>query len=388
MRIFLLLAILYLSLTGVLSAENIRINIQVKVPEYTPDHVFITGNINQLGNWIRHEKKLNKIAKDLFEINLSVPEKEKIQFKFTLGSWASVQKGENNEELPNNIIKAGVNDKYSYQVHNWASLGHEAKSHTRTGNFEFLKKFHSSSMGNTRDILVYLPPSYKEMAKKRYPVLYMHDGNNIFDTVTSFAGVEWEVDEAVQSLIKEGLLAEIIIVGVYNTGSRMHEYTPVKDKKYGGGGGDKYLNFLVYELMPVINKKFRTRTGPENTALMGSSLGGLISLFAAFKYNKFFGQVGVMSPSLWWADCHMLDFVVKQKKNQVRIWLDMGTREGKSALDNARKMNTILQKMKYKHGQDYFYYEHKGAIHNEAFWAQRLHLPLLFFYKVSENQAR
>ena len=151
----------------------------------------------------------------------------------------------------------------------------------------------------------------------------MHDGNNLFDANTAFMGVEWEVDEAAERLIEMDLLHEIIIVGVFNTAARLDEYTPTSSSKMGGGRGPQYLKFLIDELMPVINQKFNTLTGPANTGIMGSSLGGLISLWAGFEHPEVFGRIGSISPSLWW-DSNMMENEYLPNKNRIdhKIWLD------------------------------------------------------------------
>src|SRR5438067_8253158 len=154
------------------------------------------------------------------------------------------------------------------------------------GTVKILEDLHSPQLDNERDILVYLPPSYAS-GDKRYPVIYMHDGQNLFDPNTSFAG-EWEVDQTLEKAARDGV--EAIVVGIPNMGpQRCDEYSPFVDAKAGGGKGDAYIAFITDTLRPLINDDFRTLTERENTGIAGSSLGGLISLYGFFRARETFG---------------------------------------------------------------------------------------------------
>src|SRR5256714_8597526 len=159
--------------------------------------------------------------------------------------------------------------------------------HTLTGTIRRHRRFPSRIFGNRRDVLVYLPPGYRRFSRTRYPVLYLQDGQSVFDAATSFAGVEWAVDETAQRLIRENLIEPLIIVAIANTGEdRIHEYAPTpgvidenaKRKKRSKGWARKYGRFLIEELKPYIDKRHRTKPAAELTGLRGSSLGGLLTL--------------------------------------------------------------------------------------------------------------
>ncbi|MCO4783491.1 MAG: esterase [Candidatus Cloacimonetes bacterium] len=369
--------------------QYIVLELKVKVPDYTPDQLVIIGNHETLGDWTEQSHLLSRLDQNTFTTTLRVPKNTSLEFKFTLGSWETVQKDQFFQDTNNFRVIAQKSEVVELQVYNFAGFESDSLDHTRQGNFQFLRKFESKFLNNFRNIIVYLPPSYKSDSKKHYPVLYMNDGNNLFDANTAFMGREWEVDNTTQELISKNLIEEIIIVGIYNTMGRLEEYTPTKSKQHGGGKANLYLDFISKELMPVIEKEFRVKTGPENTGLMGSSLGGLVSLYAGFEYSQYFGKVGVISPSLWWDDKYMFrEYIPKQKKNSTKIWMDMGTKEGMDskgvshALLDTQNMNKLLKEKGYD--QDLFYFEHQDAAHDEYAWASRMHMPLLYFYGTTD----
>lgn len=264
------------------------------------------------------------------------------------------------------------------------------EQHTLSGEFRTHKNFHSRFLSADRDVLVYLPPGYDANKKQRYPVLYLHDGQNLFDGATSYIkGAEWRVDETAQALIQSNAIGPVIIIGIYNTGKdRIDEYTPTVDAKYKmGGKADLYGRMLVEELKPLIDSEYRTLRGAKHTGLGGSSLGGLVSLYLALKYRNVFGEVAVVSPSVWWDKKMIVREVETMKKRpHLRIWLDTGTKEGgnKSEAEettrNARQLRDALLSKGWKEGKDLKYFEAEGAEHNERAWAQRVEPMLRFLY--------
>ena len=264
------------------------------------------------------------------------------------------------------------------------------RPHTLTGDIRFHRSFHSNILNNDRDVVVYLPPDYEAHKEKHYPVFYLHDGQNLFDGATSFIpGQEWRADEAAQSLIAVGKIEPLIIVGIYNTGKdRIDEYTPALDAKYKmGGKADLYGRLLVEELKPFIDVHYRTLKDARHTGLGGSSLGGLVSLYLGLKYPQVFGRLAVVSPSVWFADHQILHYVeALAKKPQVRIWLDIGTKEGRDAeeaqktVSDARLLKEALLRKGWKLGSDLSYFEAEGAEHNERAWAARFESILQFLF--------
>src|SRR5689334_21298070 len=188
------------------------------------------------------------------------------------------------------------------------------------------KAFASQFLPDPRDIVVYLPPRYDEEAERRYPVLYLHDGQNVFERNTAFGGVEWQVDDTAEQLIAAGEIEPLIVVGIYNTGRhRIDEYTPTRDGEKGGGKGALYGRMLVEEIKPFIDREYRTLPDAADTGLGGSSLGGLITLYLGLEYPEIFGKLAVLSPSVWWDNRAILDLIMQTNpKPRLKIWLDMG----------------------------------------------------------------
>ena len=256
-----------------------------------------------------------------------------------------------------------------------------------TGNVEAIPDFESKMLGNKRAVHVYLPPGYVG-SKETYPVLYMADGQNVFDGATSFIpNQEWRADETAEAMIRGGLLRPIIIVAVDNAGvARADEYLPTRYKPKGfdqpiGGKADLYGRFMVEELMPAIADIYRVKPGPENTGLCGSSLGGVLALHLGMTYPNVFGKLAVVSPSFWW-DSHLMLRRVKDLpgKKALKIWLDIGTKESSDAVQDTTDVRDALMAKGWELGTDLAYFEDKGAKHNEVAWARRFPMMLSFLF--------
>jgi len=262
------------------------------------------------------------------------------------------------------------------------------RKHTLTGNIKRHRAFPSKVLGNRRDVLVYLPPGYSRFSRNRYPVLYLHDGQNVFDAATSFAGVEWGVDETAQRLIKQQQIEPVIIVAVANVGDeRIHEYAPTpgviddkdKRKKRSRGLVPIYGKFLIEELKPFIDRKYRTKPEGEFTGLGGSSLGGLATLAMGIFFSEIFTRLIVMSPSIWWDEFAILRLVgIIDKKPPLKIWLDTGTAE--PGWEHARDLRDCLVHQGWRPGVDLQYFEDEGGGHNESAWAARVGPALRFLF--------
>jgi predicted alpha/beta superfamily hydrolase len=257
------------------------------------------------------------------------------------------------------------------------------EGHTVVGTVQVLAGVESPQLGNTRDLLVYLPPSYAR-GDRRYPVIYMHDGQNLFDRATSF-GEEWEVDQTLEGASAEGL--ETIVVGIPNTPARLDEYSPFRDPGHKQGGqGDAYLDFVVNTVKPIVDRDFRTRPEREATGIAGSSMGGLISLYGFFRNPETFGFAGVMSPAFWFGGHRIYDYVRDRPFTPGRVYLDVGTGEGKEELGDTRRMKALLEEKGYRDGHDLLFYVELGGRHNERAWARRLHHALRFLLGVPPRE--
>ena len=257
-----------------------------------------------------------------------------------------------------------------------------------------LKHVWSPQLRNRRDVDVYLPSSYA--SDIAYPVVYMKDGQNLSDPSTAFAGT-WELDAAIDRLAWRGI--EAIYVGVHNSRKRLAEYSPFPDPRHGGGEADNYLAFVVDTLKPRIDRMFNTRTDRESTAMLGSSMGGLVSLYAYFRYPSVFGRAAVMSPSIWFGQGAIVDFIRDARVPRGRVYLDVGTGEGAGTVRDVRRLGRLLVRKGFRRrrrppsgGQARIlagerrsstssilrYVEDAGARHTEAAWAWRLQGALEF----------
>ncbi|GAB4462241.1 MAG: alpha/beta hydrolase [Armatimonadaceae bacterium] len=262
------------------------------------------------------------------------------------------------------------------------------RTHTLTGNIQSHPDFPSRFLHKQHTVLVYLPPDYDAPgnAQRRYPTLYLHDGQNVFDGATSFIpGKEWQVDETAERLIRAGEIEPLIIVAIYNGGTaRAYEYTPTRDDKFNGGmggGANQYGRMLIEELKPFIDQTYRTRPDAASTGLGGSSFGGLVTLHLGLRHPDIFQRLAVVSPSVWWDRRYLLRAVAGlEKKPPVRLWLDMGTREGATALNDAQALRDALLEKGWMPGVDFHYMEAEGAVHDEAAWAARIEPILKYLY--------
>lgn len=255
------------------------------------------------------------------------------------------------------------------------SLFHWKLRRRRPGTLVPIPGVESHELGNRRDLLVHLPASYSQ-SERRYPVIYMQDGQNLFDPATSFAG-DWGLVDGLATLPRR--TPDPIVVAIPNAGTeRIREYSPFLDPKAGGGEGERYLDFLLGTVKPLIDRRFRTQAEPGTTGIAGSSLGGLISLYGYFRRPGAFGFVASLSPSLWFAHKAIFPIVEASPYIPGRIYLDTGTEEGTESLLNARLMRDLLHKKGYREGISLRWIEESGAGHQEAAWGRRFKAALPF----------
>ncbi len=243
--------------------------------------------------------------------------------------------------------------------------------------------FHSEILPDYRTISVYLPPQYDTEPDRRFPVFYLHDGQNLIDPQTSFVtGHTWRAGITADRTNQAGTAAPMILVGIANTGlRRMAEYTPTRDYRLGGGEGHAYGRLLAEELKPFMDNHYRTIPEAEHTGLGGSSLGGLISLYIGLEHPDTFGKLAVLSPSVWWNQRSILGFVAEYK-SQVRpkIWIDIGTSEGTRHVRDAELLHRRLIQQGWKAEENLKLLKVPGGVHSEDAWAARFDQVLEFLF--------
>ena len=250
-----------------------------------------------------------------------------------------------------------------------------ARSKSPFGTIERISDVYSPQLDNERDLLVSLPGKYTDR-ERRYPVIYMHDGQNLFDPATSFAG-SWNVDVAMAEASLEGL--DAIVVGIPNMGHlRLAEYSPFEHPELGAGRGDLYLEFLIKTVKPLIDAQYLTVPDRLHTGIVGSSMGGLISLYAFFRHPEVFGFAGVLSPSLWLTESATFAFIEQADFSPGKLYLDVGAKEGARHVANAHRLRDLLETKGYRLGHDLMWVEEEMGGHHEAAWARRFQDSLPF----------
>jgi predicted alpha/beta superfamily hydrolase len=237
------------------------------------------------------------------------------------------------------------------------------------GTLETIPDVASRELGNARDLGVWLPGGYARSVK-RYPVIYMHDGQNLFDPAQAFAE-PWRVQDAMRGARRRGV--EAIVVGIPNRGlERIDEYSPFEDPARGGGRADLYVDWILGTVKPLIDARYRTRPEREATGMAGSSLGGLVTLYAFFRPDAPFGFAAALSPSLWFAGGAIFPFVSAAAFAPGRLYLDAGGREGAGVLEDARRMRDLLVGKGYRAGSALRFVEDAHGRHHESDWGRRL----------------
>ncbi len=270
-----------------------------------------------------------------------------------------------------------------------ASASDVIRVQAATGDLR-LHEFHSRVFHNTRFLRVWLPPGYDdpENAERHYPVLYLNDGQNLFEAATSFTGVEWQVDETADRLIREGIIAPMMIVGLDNGGKdRIREYMPHRSLQpmMWRVQGSRYPTFLFKEVMPFMAEKYRVASGPENTGLGGSSLGALIALYTAAVRPGTIGRLLLESPSLWASNRQAIRQSRRVRRWPERIFLATGSNEAgradrdQSMVDDVRELAAILQRAGLDETHLWFVVD-DGGTHHESAWARRFPQALEFLF--------
>ncbi|GAA4380178.1 alpha/beta hydrolase-fold protein [Hymenobacter koreensis] len=386
MRLSTLLLPLLLLLSGSISAQTtLRIT---SVPANTPANatLYVAGNFN---NWNPGSAAhaFVKQPNGSYELTLAPTVTGTLEFKFTRGAWASVEADAQYADIPNRRYTVGSTPvTVDFQVANWKDLGGAGpcQSTALQPNVQVIStSFQIPQLGRTRRVWVYLPNDYAT-STRRYPVVYLHDGQNVFDNCTSFSG-EWGVDETMSQLQQQGIdPAGCIAVAVDNGGGqRLNEYSPWNNPQYGGGQGDQYVDFLVQTLKPYIDTNYRTLPDRLNTGIAGSSMGGLISLYAAVKYPAVYGRVGVFSPAFWFAEAQLKNYLRQHPATAgqpTRFYFVCGAQESQTMVPLMQAVRDSLQRGGHATA-DLNYQVRADGQHAEWFWRREFPAAYQWLYR-------
>jgi len=312
------------------------------------DTIFMASEIN---GWNPHDTRLAFTHRENgYELVMPYVN-DTFEYKLSRGDWRKVEVDSEGKEVRNRIYYPGT-DTVKIVVEGWRDTFEPIQQNsTASANVRFLPStIEMKKLNRRKTIRLYLPPNYYQ--RQQFPVIYMHDGQNIFDEATSFSG-EWRVDEIMDSLYsRRGFAA--IVVAIYNDSKeRLNEYSPWRNDSLGyGGSGEEYAYFVARELKPFIDKYYRANPDPQFNAIVGSSMGGLISIYIGLKYPDAFGRVGAFSPALWFSP-EIFEYVSKHKrKSEQRIYLLAGEKEGNTMVNDMKMLENLLFKAGYS--DDYF----------------------------------
>lgn len=386
--LFLLLLLPLPALRCATPPATVQVSVQIVVPDQTPKDatLFLAGNCN---GWNPGDPqwRLRRQEDGTWSGSFPLEPGFALQFKFTRGTWDTVEKDGRGGELPNRTLEITTASAVRLQVQGWRDLTPApAVGATVTGDLRLVEAFPLPQLGTTRTLRILLPPGY-DATDQRYSVLYMHDAQNLFDGATAFAG-EWEVDEALAGLAASGQLPPMIVVGIDHGGTtRLNEYSPFKDDRIPDPRGDAYADFLVQSLKPWVDRTYRTRPEAAHTALAGSSLGGLISLHTALRHPGVFGKVACLSSSFWVGARQMVKEVDGGAVDPaLRLYLDIGDRESGAPADSRQAVQDT-QAVAAALGRRGLGSDRlkvvvaPGGRHQEAAWAARFPAALTWLFQ-------
>lgn len=365
--------------------DTVELTVRVEVPDSAPT-VYLTGSLAELGPWDPAGLSMTGEG-GVRTATVEVPRGELFEYKFTLGSWEREGVGPSGTVLPNFTVTPGSDTTVVEEItdfrRNLVEYMADPENAGILGRMVYWSGVESVFLEEDRHVGIWLPPGYDDDPSRRYPVLYMSDGQNLFDPRMANTGVDWGVDEALVAGVEAGTLRPAIVVGVWNTPRRVYEYSPWHD-------APAYADFLTQELIPRVNQEFRTLTGPENTFVMGSSMGGLLSYYLVKERPEFFGGCGCVSSHFVLSPANLaafgygeggdsIPFVVQDIQagdavpSGVRFFFDYGT-EGLDAEYGPphQAIREWLLAQGLQEGDDFLIREYPGAEHNEASWRARV----------------
>ena len=342
---------------------NIQFVIKNQPTSHPDDTIYLAGNFNQWNPASKASQFIKNGNEYVLQINNSP--KQLYQFKLTRGTWEKVESTAAGDVLANRQLDVASDTIINLDIAAWEDdFIKSEKKHTYLPNVILMDTaFAMPQLGRSRKIWLYLPDGYATNKKKKYPVLYMQDGQNLFDDLSAAYG-EWGVDECLDSLIKSGRQA-CIVVGIENSLHRQSEYNPDDSERFGKGEGKEYVDFLATTLKPFIDRHYKTLPGKDNTVIAGSSMGGLISLYAMLQYPDVFGKAGIFSPAIWAANS--IDSLTDAIAGKLggKIFLYTGGQEGETTVQNVVR---IQEKIGKKSNAMVYSVIDKDGLHNEAAW--------------------
>jgi predicted alpha/beta superfamily hydrolase len=355
----------------------------VRVPESTPPEqpLFLTGDGPALGDWSARGVALARHDDGTCRARVDLPAGFLGRFLVTGGRWRQVESDGNSPEMEPRELHVTGPMTVDARVAAWGRAS--VSYHT---------DFASQFLPHRRTLAVWLPPGYYRDPDRRFPGLYLNDGQNLFDPETAFAGNAWFADDVAEREIRAGRVEPLILVGVANTPDRLREYGPLQ----AGDMAHDYGRFLVEEVKPFVDAEFRTLPDPEHTGIGGSSMGGLIALHLCQWYPHVFGRCAAMSPALWWGGGYFLRNVLFAPEwlDRCRVWADTGTREGnteagmRAMVRRVRRLRHLFERHGMREGEQFHVEVIKGGLHNEAAWSARFDRVLRFLFGTHPRHAQ
>lgn len=377
-------------LTGVLTAftfsacsPTANVTVVVQLPPSTPfgDMLTVAGNHEDFGAWDPAVASLARTEGLTASRTFRLPKGMRLEFKVTRGSWETEAIYAPDGHVPQNIAVTVENDTtITLTPVGWKDSMPKPSS-TLTGTSRVHPDLAGEGLRYRRTVTVRLPPSYRSQPNRRYPVLYLHDGQNCFDRATAAFGSEWQADENLDSLAAVGAVEEVILVAINNTSDRIEEYsdTPL---------GKAYASFVANRVKPMIDSLYRTKTGPEHTGIMGSSMGGLISFLFTWWHPDVFGKAACLSSVFDRRRTDVIPLVegTPPGPSRRRIYMDCGGAPGEVSLKvGMDDMVKVLRDRGWVEGRDFAWYFDPAAEHNEQAWASRLWRPLSYLFPRSSS---